>query len=357
MIPQPSQSGRRWPYALWVLLIVLLVIAFYFYYPTLAENLQQVDDIVHFWLPRLIIAAIILVFAKVIASAINRTTRGLPAGDRKLTVVKTAGYVIWVVAIVLAIATFIEDVSAFAISAGLIGFGITLALQRPILCFVGWVWITTKNLYRMGDRIKVGDVRGDVMDIGILTTSLWEFGSEWIKADQPSGRMIYIPNSSVLEQPIYNYTRDFPYVWDEVTINVAPESDWKFAVSLLEKIADEIIGDERMSALIERYETELAKTSISQKLSRKPTVHMVSGESWIDLTVRYLVNVRRMRRTKTTFYERILEEFSKHPDKLPPSFRRVQSQQLDETGRPLRRISEYHQGGVSDSAKDLSETE
>jgi len=84
---------------------------------------------------------------------------------------------------------------------------------------------------------------------------------------------------------------------------------------------------------------------------------MVSGESWIDLTVRYLVNVRRMRRTKTTFYERILEEFSKHPDKLPPSFRRVQSQQLDETGRPLRRVSEYHQGGVSDSAKDLSETE
>lgn len=352
MIPEPSQSKKRWPYVLWTLLFILLIIAIYFYYPTLVSNLQQLDDVVHEWLPRLIVATIILVFAKMIASAINRTARGLPAGDSKLTIVKTTVYVVWIVAIVLAIATFVEDVSAFAISAGLIGFGITLALQRPILCFVGWVWITTRNLYRMGDRVKVGDVRGDVIDIGILTTSLWEFGSEWIKADQPSGRMISIPNSAVLEQPIYNYTRDFPFVWDEVTINVAPESDWKFAVSVLEGIADEIIGNERMAALIERYETELAKTSVTQKLARKPTVHIISGESWLDLTVRYLVDVRQMRRTKTRFYERILEEFKKHPDELPPSFRRVQSQQLDEAGLPLRRVPE----GAQDDSKDLSET-
>ncbi len=261
------------------------------------------------------------------------------AGDdeRRFAIFTALGYLTWVVAFLLIVITFVQDLTAFAVSAGLIGFGITLALQRPILSFMGWIWITTRHLYRIGDRIRIGEVRGDVVEIDILTTSLWEFGSEWIKADQPSGRMISIPNSTVLEQPIYNYTRDFPYVWDEITVNVAQESDWKFAISLLEKIADEVIGNERMGALIEQYEREMAKTALKHKLSRKPAIHVASAESWLDLTVRYLVDVRQMRRTKTMFASRVMEEFAKHPDKLPPSYRRTQAQQIDETGWPIKR--------------------
>lgn len=332
-----AQPQKGWRLGLWVAGLILIVVGIYFYYPVLVEESHRIDDAFRYWLPRLIVVGLILLIAVIIVSSLNKVTEKMAHDERRYALFKTAGYVILIAATVIAVTVLVPDLGAFAISAGLIGFGITLALQKPILCFVGWIWITTRRLYLIGDRVRVGDVRGDVVDVSIITTTLWEFGSEWIKADQPSGRMISIPNSSVLEQPVYNYTRDFPYVWDEVTINVAQEGDWKFAITLLEKVADEIIGNERMAQLIGQYEAELSKTPLRTKLSRKPAIHAVVGESWIDLTVRYLVDVRQMRRTKTMFFERIMEEFSKHPDKLPPSYRRVQSQQIDETGRPIVR--------------------
>ncbi len=340
------QKKRGWKVGLWLVGLLLVIIGIYLYYPVLVEESQAIDDVTKYWLPRLILAGIVLIIAAMIAAVFSRMSSRLAHDQKGYAVSKTSSYIVWLFAIMIAVAVMIPDLGAFAISAGLIGFGITLALQKPILCFVGWIWVATRHLYRIGDRVRIGDVRGDVIDISILTTSLWEFGSEWIRADQPSGRMISIPNSAVLEQPIYNYTRDFPFVWDEVTINVAQEADWKFAIELLHKIADEIIGDKRMAELTERYESELAKTPLKIKLSRKPSVHAIVGESWIDFTVRYLVDVRQMRRTKTKFYERILEEFSKHPDRLPPSYRRVQSQQIDERGWPIKRLSE-DEGSIS----------
>ncbi len=334
------QKKGGWKIALWVVGLILVIIGIYLYYPVLSEETQGIDDAAKYWLPRLIFAGIVLIIAAMIAAVFSRLSGRLAHDQRGYALLRTTSYVIWLVAIMIAVAVMVPDLGAFAISAGLIGFGITLALQRPILCFVGWIWVTTRHLYRIGDRVRIGEVRGDVIEISLLTTFLWEFGSEWISADQPSGRMISIPNSAVLEQPIYNYTRDFPYVWDEVTINVAQEADWKFAIEILQKVADEIIGDARMAKLIAQYESELAKTPLKITLSRKPSVHAVVGESWIDFTVRYLVDVRRMRRTRTIFYERILEEFSKHPDKLPPSYRRVQSQQIDEKGWPIKRLTE-----------------
>ncbi len=334
------QKRSGWKVGLWLVGLVLVIAGVYLYYPVLVEESQGIDDASKYWLPRLIFAGFVIIIAAMISTILTRFSSRLAHDQRGFAHFKTTSYIVWLVAIMIAVAVMIPDLGAFAISAGLIGFGITLALQKPILCFVGWIWVTTRHLYRIGDRVRIGEVRGDVIDISILTTSLWEFGSEWIRADQPSGRMISIPNSAVLEQPIYNYTRDFPYVWDEVTINVAQEANWKFAIELLNKIADEIIGESRMAQLIEQYESELAKTPLKIKLSKKPSVHAVVGESWIDFTVRYLVDVRQMRRTKTVFYEKILEEFSKHPDKLPPSYRRVQSQQIDERGWPIRRLSE-----------------
>jgi len=333
---EDTRTRGIWKIVLWVLGLFLVVLGIYLYYPVLVEESQQVDDAFMFWLPRFILVGIVVIIAWMLVTLLNRLAGKSARDERRYALLKSAGYVVWLVTMVIAFTSLVPDVGAFAISAGLIGFGITLALQKPILCFAGWIWVNTRHLYRIGDRVRIGEVRGDVVDIGILTTTLWEFGSEWIGADQPSGRMISIPNSAVLEQPIYNYTRDFPYVWDEVTVAVAPEADWKVAIEILENVADEIIGNEAMAQLISQYETELAKTPLRYELSKTPTVHAVVGESWIDFSVRYLVNVRQMRTIKTRFYQRVLEEFERHSDKIPPVYRRVQSQQIDGTGWPIK---------------------
>jgi hypothetical protein len=98
------------------------------------------------------------------------------------------------------------------VSFGLISLILGFALQRPITSFIGWVYILVREPYRIGDRIKIGDATGDVIDLGYFDTTLWEFGGEYLSTDHPSGRVIKFPNSSVWDTPVYNYSWPlFPY--------------------------------------------------------------------------------------------------------------------------------------------------
>src|SRR5207244_8946127 len=114
----------------------------------------------------------------------------------------------------------------FVVGLGLVGFGVTLALQKPLLAAVGWLNINAQGLYTVGDRIKVKEVRGDVLKVGLLTTILWEIEGE---LGRPTGRRVSFGNQLVLEKPIVNYTADLPYNWNMLHIAVAKEADWDLA--------------------------------------------------------------------------------------------------------------------------------
>jgi len=97
-----------------------------------------------------------------------------------------------------------------------------LAVQTPMTSFLGWIYILVRAPYRVGDRIKIGDATGDVIDVSYLDTTLWEFGGDFLSTDHPSGRVIKFPNSKVLSSTVYNYTWPlFPYVWNEVKFSIA----------------------------------------------------------------------------------------------------------------------------------------
>src|SRR6266404_8287059 len=98
---------------------------------------------------------------------------------------------------------------------------IGLAVQTPMKSFIAWIYILVRQPYRVGDRIKIGDATGDVIDVGYLDTTLWEFGGQYISGDHPSGRVIKFPNEKVLDELIYNYSWPlFPYIWNEIKFRV-----------------------------------------------------------------------------------------------------------------------------------------
>ncbi len=63
-----------------------------------------------------------------------------------------------------------------------------------------------------------------------------------MQAEQPTGRLVTFPNNEVLAGTVVNLTRDFPYVWDEMSVSIANESDLRLAISVLKKIADDLLG-------------------------------------------------------------------------------------------------------------------
>jgi small-conductance mechanosensitive channel len=117
---------------------------------------------------------------------------------------------------------------------------IGLAVQTPMKSFISWIYILVRQPYRVGDRIKIGDATGDVIDVGYLDTTLWEFGGQYLSGDHPSGRLIKFPNEKVLDELVYNYSWPlFPYIWNEIKFYVAYNADLKFIANTMQKITED----------------------------------------------------------------------------------------------------------------------
>lgn len=201
-------------------------------------------------------------------------------------------------------------------SLGILGFAITFALQQPLLSLLGWVYIMIKRPYGVGDRVKIEDSKGDVIDVDFLVTTLWEVNGELISSHQPSGRVITLPNSVVLSSQVYNYSWErFPNIWNELSIQVAFETDLDFATDLMVEVADDYLGEE-MAANVDRYRDVLAETAVELEVHDRPSVNIHQQESWIDLRLRYLVHPRAGTRVRNELYKRILTRLNEHPDRV-----------------------------------------
>ena len=204
------------------------------------------------------------------------------------------------------------------LSLGLISLILGFALQTPITSFIGWIYLLARTPYRVGDRIKIGEATGDVIDVSYLDTTLWEFGGDFLSTDHPSGRVIKFPNSKVLSSTVYNYTWPlFPYIWNEVKFSVAYESDLEFVAQTMQRIAEEEVG-ERMMQHVRVFREILAQTPVDQlEVRERPAVlFRVNSNTWIDAIVRYLVHPKEAGRVKTRLIRKLLTELKATPGKV-----------------------------------------
>ncbi|PYS85013.1 MAG: mechanosensitive ion channel protein MscS [Acidobacteria bacterium] len=204
------------------------------------------------------------------------------------------------------------------VSLGLVSLILGFALQTPITSFIGWIYILVRAPYRVGDRIKMGDATGDVIDVSYLDTTLWEFGGQYLSTDHPSGRVIRFPNSNVLSTAVYNYSWPlFPYIWNEITFSVAYNSALDFVGQTLSDVAEEEIG-EAMRERIRVYRELLAQTPVNELEVREhpAVIFRVNQNTWIDATVRYLVQPREAGRVKTRLIRKMLERLNAEPERV-----------------------------------------
>lgn len=249
------------------------------------------------YLPRLFLVAALLV----LASLVTRLARGLlertlHGWERTVAVIAVVRLVVFLIAGIAGLSILAGDVRAVVGSLGLLGLAASWALQTPIESFTGWLLNSFRGYYRVGDRISVGDVFGDVYRIDVLTTTVWEAGGAGkpVGAAQATGALITVPNWEVLRSNIINYTRDFPYVWDEVRTSVANESDLGYAAKVIEDTARQLMGHEMQDA-VQRYEQLLRAERLDFSVEEVPRVYLSGEESWTDCTLRYLVPVRSRR--------------------------------------------------------------
>jgi small-conductance mechanosensitive channel len=224
---------------------------------------------------------------------------------------KTTTHIMFFITLILIIMVWMSGLKSLGTYLGLLSAGIAIALKDPITNLFGWIFIVLRKPFIVGDRIEVGNVRGDVIDIRISQFVIIEIGN-WVAADQSTGRIMYIPNNWIFHKPLANYTSGFEYIWNEIALTVTFESNWQKAKEILTKIIN------RESEIITTTATNEIK-----RASRKfmiyyrhltPIVYMKINDFGVVFTLRYLANPRHRRGTEQQIWQEILEEFAKHHD-------------------------------------------
>jgi small-conductance mechanosensitive channel len=222
-----------------------------------------------------------------------------------------------VIAVIVVSIVFVNWYAAIA-ALGVGSIIIGLAVQTPMKSFIAWIYILIRQPYRVGDRIKIGDATGDVIDVGYLDTTLWEFGGQYMSGDHPSGRLIKFPNEKVLDEIVYNYSWPlFPYIWNEIKFYVAFNADLEFIASTMQRITEEELGEEMLKR-VETFRDLLARTPVDElEVRERPRVIFRVGENtFLEAIVRYLVAPREAGRVKTRLIKKLLAALNAAPDKV-----------------------------------------
>jgi len=169
------------------------------------------------------------------------------------------------------------------------------------------------KLFAVGDRIQVGETRGDVIDIGLLRTTLMETGN-WVSRDMYNGRIVHIPNSTVLKGTIFNYSQGFRFIWDEIKEVFTTTSDCQVAREMLLRVAREAIGEYVAEAQLS-WKT-ITDNYRSANPSLEPTVSLVVNAGSLEFTVDYVVDYTQHTVMRDRLFTKIAQEVTNSNGRL-----------------------------------------
>ncbi|MGM0545558.1 MAG: mechanosensitive ion channel family protein [Bacteroidota bacterium] len=243
--------------------------------------------------------------------AIRIINRKLPEAKAQYKWRKNLTYIAVFLGFLIVGRIWFEGLQSLATFLGLLSAGLAIALRGPVTDFAGWIFLLWRKPFDVGDRIQVGEMKGDVIDIRVFKFTILEIGN-WVHADQSTGRVVHIPNHKVFDNSLANYTSDFEFIWNELEVLVTFESDWKKAKAILQEVADEHLKD-----FVEQAENQVRRAKKSYLIHYRyltPTVYTDVRDSGICLTIRHLSNPRRRRSLGQAIWEATLDKLSQHDD-------------------------------------------
>ncbi len=187
----------------------------------------------------------------------------------------------------------------------IVGTGLLIVLKEVILNIVGWFYLAVRRPFEIGNRIKIGDLTGDIIEFHLLDFSMIEVHGH-VAGGQSTGRIFHIPNSLVFTQPVANASKQFSFNWNEITIPLAKESNWKKAAKILEEIAEEVLG--KISDSDQRLKTSQEKYAIHYRVL-SPSVYVDFQDYTVTLYLRHLVEPHDARKIMDRIWRTILTRF------------------------------------------------
>jgi small-conductance mechanosensitive channel len=212
-------------------------------------------------------------------------------------------------------AIWFDDPTTLTTALGLISAGLAFALQRVITAIAGYFVILRGKTFNVGDRIAMGGVRGDVIALGFTQTTIMEMGQPpavqgadpamWVQSRQYTGRVVTVSNAKIFDEPVYNYTHEFPFLWEEMQLPISYSADRGRAEAILLDVARRhaVPASELSTADID----ELKRRYFIERFATEPKVYWRLTDNWLELTVRFVVRDRGIRDVKDAMSRDLLK--------------------------------------------------
>lgn len=253
----------------------------------------------------LVIVLVVVLLIQFIRRYLKRKILDASARYKTQKGIEIIGYILM---ILISITYFTGNIKDFTLAIGLFSAGVAFTLQELILSVAGSLYIFLVKVYKPGDRIQINGIKGDVIDIDSIYTTMMEIG-EWVSSDNYSGRIVKLSNAFVFKGPIYNYSMDFPFIWDEFDLPIRYGSDIEETKRIMTEVAVEVLSqytlesNEKWREVVEKFYIENAQLD--------PTLALTLTDNWIQMNLRYIVDFKKRRGVKHQLNDKIREAIDK----------------------------------------------
>ncbi|SFJ32881.1 mechanosensitive ion channel family protein [Olleya namhaensis] len=239
-----------------------------------------------------VIVVFVLLCVQIIRRFLKRNIANTSVRYKSQKGIELLGYFILSVITILYFTGSIKD---FTVTLGLLSAGLAFTLQELILSIAGSVYIFIVKVYEPGDRIEINGIKGDVIDVDSIYTTMMEIG-QWVQSDNYTGRIVKLSNAFVFKGPVYNYSKDFPFIWDEFNLPIRYGSDIELAKSIIIGAATTTLA-EYTKASKDKW-TEVVSKYYVEDAMVEPTLATTLTDNWIQFNLRYIVDYKKRRITK-----------------------------------------------------------
>ena len=249
-------------------------------------------------------------------SVIRRLLGGEVADPRRFWARQGLQVVASLVLVLGIVSIWVTPDSDITTGIGLISAGLAFALQQVILSLAAYFVILRGDTFGVGDRITLGGVRGDVVKLGFLKTTIMEMGQPpsvanadpavWVNSRQYTGRLVTVTNGAIFTEPVYNYSRDFPYLWEEIVLPISYKDDRDRVERILLSAANThaVVADADAQSALAFMRSRYAMADASLD----PSVYLRLTDNWLELSLRFLVPHRGVREIKDRMSRDILAD-------------------------------------------------
>lgn len=219
--------------------------------------------------------------------------------------------VFWCLVVAIAASTFATQLGSLATFAGLITAGLAVAMQSVLVSVVGYFFLIGKYGIRVGDRVQIGNVTGEVIDLGLVRLHLMELSGQG--SQSPTGRVVAFANSIIFQASggLFKQIPGINLAWHEITLSLPAGSDYaKIKVELIEAVTN-VIKEYRDDILRQTLEIQKAASS-SAAGDAQPQVQLRFSAAGVEALVRYPVQLQHAAEIDERVSRELLNVISAH---------------------------------------------